>query len=281
MNSIFVFYAGIVVLVVVLGDFLLATLGASPRFVISDQLVRLLYRPLVWLCRIKGFRWLSPIVGVLVMVGVATFWIFGTAWGWTLVFLSDTDSIKLNSTAPGSSPGFWDYHAHVGHLLSTLGATLTAPNGTDWNLVGAAVGTNGMILLTLSFSFILSTTQTVQSGRALASLVRTMPADGSVSDLLPRLADVVAALNNAPFAAYYCHHHERRDLGVAVLRLAVRARREGGEVEKRALLLLSDLPHIGCSGPGDTVTLEDVENWARRHSALDPRLEGGEVRLRA
>lgn len=66
------------------------------------------------------------------------------------------------------------------------------------------VGVNGMIVLTLSVSFVLNTTQTVAAGRAfLAHAAAVEALDGEPNGDLKPLADLVSQLNSVPHALYY------------------------------------------------------------------------------
>lgn len=94
--------------------------------------------------------------------------------------------------------------AYVGQSLATLGGGRTQPGTTAWELVTVLVGVNGMIVLTLSVSFVLNTTQTVASGRAfLAHIAAVQALGGRPGEDLKPVADLVSQLNSVPHALYY------------------------------------------------------------------------------
>lgn len=252
--------AGIAILTLVSIDFLLATIGAAPRVIISERLARGIFALLRRITRHRPARVLARMSGVIVMVLVAGFWVVGTALGWTHIFLSaPRHAVVLTQSA--EEAGFWDAAAHAGHLLSTLGGAITRPGDTFWNAVEVLAGVNGMVVLTLAVSFILSTVQTVQLGRAFAALLHSQPKGAEVAPLFGRLADIVAGLNSAPFALYYSHGRAERRLPEALVRMARDAAAQGPEVEDRFYDLISDLPHLDL--PEDNAArFEALRVWA-------------------
>ena len=113
---------------------------------------------------------LTELSGVVVMLAVAAIWILGFWLGWSLVLSSGAST---GMTHEGREAEAVHVVAHVRHLLGTLGGAVTKPAGPGWNVLSALVGLNGMLALTLSASFLLSTRATLQSARALAVLVAT------------------------------------------------------------------------------------------------------------
>ncbi|WP_282025080.1 hypothetical protein [Limimaricola cinnabarinus] len=254
--------AGLAILTIISTDFLLATIGAAPRVILSDRIARGVFALLRRLTRHRPARVLARISGVIVMCMVAAFWILGTALGWTLVFLSaPREAVVLTQSA--SEAGFWDAAAHAGHLLSTLGGAITRPGDTLWNTVESVAGVNGMVVLTLAVSFILSTVQTVQQGRSFAALLHSLPEGGDVTQLFDRLAEVVAGLNSAPFALYYSHGWPQRRLPEALVRMAREAMAQGPEAERRFWDLIMDLPQLDLP-EGSAARFAALGDWAQR-----------------
>lgn len=132
-----------------------------------------------------------------------------------------------------------------------------------------------MVVLTLTVSFILSTVQTAQLGRAFAALLHSQPAGADVTPLFGRLADIVAGLNSAPFALYCSHGWTDRRLPEALVRMARDAAAQGAEVEDRFYDLISDLPHLDL--PGDNAArFEALRAWAgQQRLGLAGGLRGG------
>ena len=173
---------------------------------------------------------------------------------------------------------------HAGRQVSTLGSGATDPEGPVWYLVGVFAAIGGMVVMTLSVSFILTTTSTVASGRALAGLAEALdPGEPGARDvLLPQLASVVASLNSAPFALHYSASEPSRRLPRALLRVA-RGAAGRADLMRAYRAVLNDLPGLEA-GPelSDEAWLGRLEAWARAHD-LSPgeRGAGGWERVRA
>lgn len=238
-------------------DFLFTTIGANTFHFLSHRIARGMFRLHKHLPR---WRWTYSAVGPLTMSAVACWWITGLAGGWSLVFAAFDPGIVDIDT--GSTVGFWGALAHSGHLLSTLGGSITEPAGVPMALVGSFAAVTGMVVLTLSVSFVLSTTQTVQAGRALLTLATAIPPGNEhfATTFLPQLANLVARLNAAPFALFYSHVDPDMRLPEGIARLHGQAQGETREAMGEILshLVLSD----GIDDPSDTLS------WVRRY-ALD------------
>ncbi|TFL19001.1 hypothetical protein [Jannaschia formosa] len=251
---------GLAMLAILFVDFLLTTIGAVTRPVLAGRLAARIAAGMRWLYRrAEGTRMggtIQAVAGTVVMTGVGTFWVVGFSFGWTLVYLSGSPSIRLQGPPEGQAPVFWDHWSHVGHLLSTLGGATTAPASTMWSATGVVVGIMGMVVLTLSVSFLLSTTQTVVKGRSMARLVRlgveVEPAD---------VSDLIESLRSSPFAAYFSHGHDIVGMPDMLYEMARRRLAEGEGATLRAML--SDLP--GFDAPHeeapDAVFLAALSDW--------------------
>ena len=263
MVSTLLLLAGLALLLTVLADFVLTTIGATVRTILSGHVATGAFRAL----RLAAAGGGRPIVhhasGPVVMVCVAVVWIAGVWLGWTLVFLSDAASVTWSSD--GQVAEFWGVLGHAGRQISTLGSGSTDPEGATWYIAGVLGAITGMIVMTLGVSFILTTTAAVTGGRALCGVVEALDvADPeNAATVLPGLAEVVSALNSAPFALYYSSSEPTRRLPN---RLAVLARRASRSRQAMALYrpVLNDLPDLEVSPEAsDRAYADAVERWAR------------------
>ena len=255
--------AGLGLLVVVMIDFVLTTIGASVRTILSGAVASGAFAALKGLSRGSTKPLPHHASGPVVMICVAAVWILGVWLGWTLVFLSDPTSVSWSATDEIAE--FWGVFGHAGRQVSTLGSGSTDPEGTTWYVVGVLGAISGMIVMTLGVSFILTTTATVAGGRALCGLTEALDvADReAATTVLPALAEVVAGLNSAPFALYYSSSVATRRLPN---RLAVLARRAAGSRDAMALYrpILNDLPVLDYDEEMDDRAYADaVERWSR------------------
>ena len=255
--------AGLALLALVFADFVFTTVGASIRPLIAGRVAWGAFAAIKALFRGSDRPMPHHASGPVVMTAVALVWIVGVWLAWTLIFLSDAGSVTWASD--GSVAGFWGTLGHAGRQISTLGSGTTDPEGTTWYIAGVLGAITGMIVMTLSVSFILTTTATVTGGRALCGLTEALdPADPeAATTILPPLSEVVAALNSAPFALYYSSSEPTRRLPG---RLAVLVRRAAREPRAMRLYrpVLNDLPWLKASvGMSDEAYAEAVERWSR------------------
>ena len=262
------FLAGMVILTVVTADFLLSTIGAQESTLLSLRVTRGLFR---WLRRVvptEAPSWSHSVSGPLVMMGLGTVWFLGVAMGWTMIFHAWPGSIR--GVQGHTETTWWDTFAHVSHLISTLGASLTIPSDTTWYVVGAAVAVMGVVLLSLAVSFILSTSQTVAAGRAFAALGDAFdPADAATFEVLaPPLTQLCASLASAPYALFYSHLNPGLRLPAALVRLAENAARGDRFDAYRGILQI--LPGLDTA---DAVSNQDflatMRHWSAGYSLSD------------
>jgi hypothetical protein len=266
--------AGVAVLAFVTFDIMITTVGtAAARLTLSDRIASGTFRLLRLASRWGGTKLMTQITGVAVMFSVFVFWIGCTWLGWTLIYAAFESSVQMGPT--GQEPEIADIAGHTGHLLSTLGGATTEPGTVEWNVIGTLVGVNGMVVLPLGVSFLLSTRQTVRDGRAFAAL-EAEEASG-VDGMTERLADVIAGLDSSAFALWYGHIRPSRRLPDAMVSHARRAEELGGDPAKRTRRILADLPHFDPPEPVDRISsqawLAKLEEWASRHQ-LHERAEG-------
>lgn len=258
--GLFVLLAGILVIGIVVFDFLATTIGATSFSPVSKLVARGAF---VILRRVPESHLKHRMAGVAVMTAIAIWWIIGHAAGWTLVFVGIGDAVITSETKlPASVTGI---ASHVGHLLSTVGGGVTQPSTAWWSLLGVLVGVNGMVVLTLSVSFVLSTTQTVARGRALLMKldIVTLSDHGSDRRVLFELADLVAMLNAAPFALYYSAPEPDRRLPSGLTKLT-----STWPPDRRQNLhkVLSELPWLAL-GNKEADLSDELKSWAKRFSA--------------
>lgn len=189
---------GAICLVLVMTDFLLTTVGTNDTSPIAIRVAKVAFRLFRQLPD-TGIK--HKIIGPLVVASVATWWILGVNLAWAMIFYGISGSVVEQGTGQPASPvGFV---SHVGHLLSTVGGGATSPANSNIGLLGVVVGVNGMIVLTLAVSFVMTTTQTVVHGRKLLLYLRA-DRDNDLP-LLKDLAGLTAELNAAPFALFFSH----------------------------------------------------------------------------
>lgn len=200
--------------------------------------------------------------GPAVMTVVGATWLLLTSLAWLLIFRADPSALQVKATG---DPATWaESYSFVSSALSTMGASKIEATSTGWEILAMAAAVNGMIVLTLSVSFVLNITQTVTSGRAFHILTASVDtADSSnIGLLLPELAQICARVRAAPLALYYATAHEDRSLPVTLAGFArsVAANRQTFEAYRGAL---AQLPYLDASPDDGPERFADrLEEWA-------------------
>lgn len=229
---------GIAVIAFVSVDFLLTTVGAAPWRLFSHRVAGWAFAALRAARRNGSDVWFR-LAGPVVMTAVAGFWVVGLSVGWMMVFSAAPAGLV---DPDGDVVGPVERYAHVGHLLSTLGSGAVQPDTVSLYVAGMIAGVSGMVVLTLSVSFVLSTAAAVAAGRAFTALLDVYdPASEAGQDaLLPPLAALVAQLAAAPFALHYSSPMPERRVAARLAGLPEAAGGARGRYER----VLKDLPHL-------------------------------------
>jgi len=259
---------GVAILVLVLLDFLYTAIGAAPVAPLSERVARVAF--FVFTRIMPQGKTRHRLSGPVVMTAIAVTWIVLVSLGWTLVFQISTDAVMM--TESERPAGFVRDFAFVGHLLSTLGGGPFQTENPFWLVLSVLAGVNGMVILTLSVSFVLSTTTTVAQARGLLTKASMFDADSAEmnSIILPELADLVSNLNAMQFALYYSAEHPARRVPPAMVEMAQRVA-PYPEAMRRLRIALEPLP--GFTAPQGTLDqLTDAEftarlrEWAEQYS---------------
>lgn len=245
---------GAVIVVYVFVDFIFTTIGTNVYFFVSHRLARgvfALHRTL------PDLRWKYQVVGPLCMSVVAIWWIAGLAVGWTMILHAlEPGILRQGPETPASLIGAL---SHAGHMLSTVGGGITKAGSMASALLGVMAAVTGMVVLTLSVSFILSTTQTVLAGRSLLMLTHAIPPEDVdfKSTILPDVASLVSNINSAPFALFYSHPEPEMRLPGALASLYRQTEGDTRAALDRILTRIALVERL--DGPGD------LDDWAKQY----------------
>lgn len=170
--------SGLVLLGIVLADIVWTTLsvegGAGP---LTSRLTAGVWRGVK---RIPGGA--RILAGPLTLgVGLAT-WIAGLWVGWTLVFAGAEQPIV--DPVSGDPISLWDRAYFAGYSIFTLGNGDFAPKEGPWQIATTLATASGMLVITLTVSYVLSVLSAVTQKRSFAS---------SVSGLGTRAEDILTA----------------------------------------------------------------------------------------
>lgn len=252
--------AGLAILLIAGLDFLLTTTGITDRKLPSRRVAAAVWALLTRLMPATG--WSRTAIGPLVMTAIAVFWILLVALGWLLIFQAAADAVVLTDSKAPAGPAL-DL-AFVGKALSTLGGGMVLPGTPMWELITVIVGVNGMVVLTLSVSFVLNTTQSVTLGRAFLAAAEAREDLGQDrSGALDTLAKLTANLHSQPQALYFSTGNARRRLPEGLLSYARAWQAERGNLDGLRVIL-GGLPNFSAEDPcTDDAFLDAMAAWAQ------------------
>ncbi|PVA07598.1 hypothetical protein [Thalassorhabdomicrobium marinisediminis] len=257
---------GAVLLVVVMLDILLTMVGANQSSPIAMRVGKAAF-DLFKLLPLGAFK--HRLMGPAVMTVVASYWVAALALAWSLIFFGSDAAIDFQMEERGSGP--LDILAHVGHLLSTVGGGVSRPESTSAALMGVLIGVNGMVVLTLSVSFVLGTTNTVVTGRQLFVSLDIADDANRIGDraFLDKLIGFLVALNASPMALYFSHEDEEFRIPKRLATLLQMIAEDSPETARTLAGLLPGLK----AGPAASLRAR-LDDWARRYAPAPGLLRG-------
>ena len=191
----------------------LAPHGAGP---LSKRVARAWWSVSLALHKRIGAHGLLAFAGPALLVVAFFVWVAGLWGGWTLIFSADAGAVvDSTSKAPASLAGRIYY---VGFVLFTLGTGDYVPVGGVWEVLSAVASLNGLFVVTLAITYMLSVLSAVTAKRQLA---------GSIFSLGDTPADLVRKAwdgqgfkgldQHLPALAASLEHHTQRHLAYPIL----------------------------------------------------------------
>ena len=140
---------GICLLLVVTADVVMSTLGVGANGPLAPRVARGTFHIIRFFPRQD---WVHRTCGPLVVVSIGAAWIVLMCLSWALILSGSTGSVV--SPASSAPTNIVEKAIYAGHLLSTLGGGNYESSGLLWGAVSALIGISGMVVLTLSVSFV-------------------------------------------------------------------------------------------------------------------------------
>ncbi|MCA0850838.1 hypothetical protein [Salipiger thiooxidans] len=233
-------FSGGLLLCLVIWDILMSALGTGSSGPIAPRVARTMFGALR---KLPESGAVHRSCGPIVTAAIGAVWIVLMCLGWTLVFSATQAAVVQSST--NQPAGMLGRITYAGHLLSTLGGGLNQPGGQGWGAAAMLAGVSGMIILTLSVSFVYSTTQAVATGRAVIALsdIHGPGTEQFDSVLLPQIATLVAQIKAIPFSLYYSTVRDNRRLPASLAKL-YRHPQLTSDAQARLRVLLCELPGL-------------------------------------
>ena len=124
---------------------------------------------------VPGGRKVRSALGPLTLATIAILWATLLLIGFTLTLEADPDSIRTSTT---KDPVGWSQRAYfVGYSLFTLGNGDLAPVTDGGRAIAVGISAAGLILITLSVTYLLPVVSASVASRAFASSARSLGAD--------------------------------------------------------------------------------------------------------
>lgn len=143
--------------------------GGGP---ITGRLSARLWRAVLW-ARRRGapHRW-AETFGIIVVLSVVGTWLV-TAWlAWTLVLASDPRAAIVE--ASGRPATFWERAYLAGGLIFTQSLGDIRADSTGWRLMEAAITASGLLLVTLSITYLIPVIDAASKRRHLGAYISAL-----------------------------------------------------------------------------------------------------------
>lgn len=216
--------------------------GAGP---VTGRLSGALWRLALGVHRRRPSHRLLTLAGVLVPLSVLLTWIVLVSVGWVLVFSASDGAVRDATTGRSADLGERAYYA--GYTIFTLGNGGYAPGAGLWQLATVLAAGTGLVLVTLSITYLVPVAGAVAHRRQVAGHIASLgtdPADivvrawsgsgfGSLGQHLVSLTELVQAARQRHLTypvLHYFHSTDRENAlgpGLAHLWGAVHLLRHG------------------------------------------------------
>lgn len=211
---------GLLVVLAILFDFLMTTISIRSSGPIAKYASAAVAR-LLDLAPEDGL--VAQYQGPVILILVACLWIAGLWFGWSLVFVGGQAELLDRNEVPGSLE---DIISFTGSTISTMGLGVLTPKAAGWHAVTVLSSITGMVVLTLSVTYVLNVTQVATQSRAfcrqldkLTEAVRRLSRHDGAALLLSMddtLNDSASFLRQSrtcfPLATYYDRRGTRDDV---------------------------------------------------------------------
>lgn len=153
--------------------------GAGP---FTSRLTRILWRGALAVHRRREGGTFLVAAGVAIVVSVLVTWVAALLLGWVLVFASSDGAVRAASTGiPGD---LVDRIYFAGYTMLTLGLGDQVPGAGIWQLATVLATGTGLVLVTLSITYLVPVASAVVQRRQLAAQIASL--GGTAHDIVLR-----------------------------------------------------------------------------------------------
>ena len=133
---------------------------------LSSLASKIIWHLFFWASRGNGrSKWLD-LCGPIILLFLLFMWVSLIWLGYSIIYLSDVDSVINTST--GNPTSTVEKFYYVGYTLTSLGNGGYSPVSGAWQITSNIMGLNSMIFISLAISYLLPVLQAVIDKRSLA-----------------------------------------------------------------------------------------------------------------
>jgi hypothetical protein len=157
---------GLFILIIALVDIFKTILYINGGGRLSSFTARKIWWVYFKMARGKGKAPILNFAGGTILMGLVAMWIFLIWVGYSLIYLSDPNSVLESST--GENADIIGNIYYVGYTLTSLGNGDLRAGSDFWRIISNIMGMNSMIFISLGISYLLPVLQAVIDKRTLA-----------------------------------------------------------------------------------------------------------------
>lgn len=157
---------GILIQIIVLVDIFKTIIYINGAGFLSGLASRAIWRLFFWASKGNGNSKLLNLSGPVILLFFLFMWVTLIWLGYSLMYLSDSDSVI--NTATGASASIIGKIYYVGYTLTSLGNGGYRPASGAWQIISNIMGLNSTVFISLCISYLLPVLQAVIDKRSLA-----------------------------------------------------------------------------------------------------------------
>ena len=170
--NISIFIVGVVILLITATDLINTSLSVQGAGFLSKRIAKFIWSILLRLNRNMGNKKILERSGVIILVSIIANWLLLIWFSATLMFMSQTDSLKnveTNTATTVVSKIFF-----TGYTLSTLGLGDIEPNGDFWEVLTAVLSFTGLILISIAITYLIPVVSAEIEKRKISVFITTL-----------------------------------------------------------------------------------------------------------
>ena len=151
-SSVLLIVIGASLLILAISDFAVTAFVPTGEGRVTALVGRSVYKFMMWLSNKSGHHKRLNYIGLVAIFAISTIWISMLWAGFTLIFMSDANSVLVGTDK--SPADTFEKIYHVGYTLSTLGIGDYVPGNDFWRIFTSFVSFVGLVTITMSITYL-------------------------------------------------------------------------------------------------------------------------------